>query len=138
MEHVNNFMVDDIVTPVTHRLHTSTLDPMQVQPHHTVTYRQTGCGRPRSGMDHQQDRMGFPIDVLFDFQHMYISRRGDTVRSPSLEINYSPCPLSPSLASSFVRLWQSEHQLHMLSPPHHPTLNSFRVSDCTIPHLVPL
>src|SRR5260221_14746430 len=48
-------------------------DPMQVQPCHMVTYGQTGHGRPRSGMDHQQDRMGFPIDILFDFQHMYIS-----------------------------------------------------------------
>src|SRR5258707_15652137 len=76
---------------------------MWVWPHHTVTYRQTSCGGPRSGMDHQQDGMGFPVDVLFDFQHMYISRRGDTVRSPSLEINYSPHPLSPSLASSFTR-----------------------------------
>src|SRR5258708_18164598 len=47
-----------------------------------VTYGQTGHGGLRSGMDHQQDRMGFPIDVLFDFQHMYISRKGDTVRSP--------------------------------------------------------
>src|SRR5258708_14175266 len=99
-----------IVTPVTHQLRTSALDLMWVQPCHMVTYRQTGHGRPRSGMDCQQDGMGFPIDVLFDFQHMYISRRGDTVRSPSLEINYSPCPLSPSLASSFVRPWQSECQ----------------------------
>src|SRR5258707_2141001 len=98
------------VTTVTHQLCTSVSDLMQVRLHHTVTYRQTGCGRPRSGMDHQQDRMGFPIDVLFDFQHMYISRRGDTVRSPSLEINYSPCPSSLSLASSFARLWQSKHQ----------------------------
>src|SRR5258708_5666458 len=100
----------DFVTPVIHRLCTSASDPMWVQPHHMVTYRQTGHGGPRSGMDHQQDGMGFPVDVLFDFQHMYISRRGDTVRSPSLEINYSPCPLSPSLVSSFTRPWQSEHQ----------------------------
>src|SRR5260221_6669093 len=98
------------VTPVTHQLRTSVLDLMQVRPCHMVTYGQTGCGRPRSRIDHQQDGTGFPIDVLFDFQHMYISRRGDTVRSPSLEINYSPCPLSLSLASSFVRLWQSKHQ----------------------------
>src|SRR5258708_7099215 len=103
-----------------------------------VTYRQTGCGGPRSGMDCQQDRTGFPIDVLFDFQHMYISRRGDTVRSPSLEINYSPCPLSPSLVSSFMRLWQSKCQQHTLSPPHCPTLTPFRVSDHAILHLVPL
>src|SRR5258705_11125455 len=58
------------------------LDLMWVRPRHSVTYGQTGHGRLRSGMDHQQDRMGFPIDVLFDFQHMYISRKGDTVRSP--------------------------------------------------------
>src|SRR6266446_1891745 len=103
-----------------------------------VTYGQTGHSRPRSGMDHQQDGMGFPVDVLFDFQHMYISRRGDTVRSPSLEINYSPHPSSLSLASSFVRPWQSEHHQHMLSPPHHPMLTPFRVSDHTISHLVPL
>src|SRR5260221_14275359 len=111
---------------------------MWVWPHHTVTYGQTGCGRPRSGMDCQQDGIGFPVDVLFDFQHMYISRRGDTVRSPSLEINYSSHPLSLSLASSFTRPWQSEHQQHMLSPPHCPTLTPFRVSDHAISHLVPL
>ena len=70
------------VTPVTHQLCTSVLDLMQVQPHHTVTYRQTGYGGPGSGMDCQQDGMGFPVDVLFDFQHMYISRRGDTVGPP--------------------------------------------------------
>src|SRR5260221_10565887 len=114
------------------------LDTMWVQPCHMVTYGQTGHGGLRSGMDHQQDGMGFPVDVLFDFQHMYISRRGDTVRSPSLEINYSPCPSSPSLASSFARPWQSKCQQHMLSPPHHPMLTPFRVSDHAIPHLVPL
>src|SRR5258705_155447 len=97
---------------------------MWVQPCHTVTYGQTGHGGPRSGMDHQQDRMGFPIDVLFDFQHMYISRRGDTVRSPSLEINYSPHPSSLILATSFARPWQSEHQWYTLSTPHHPMLSS--------------
>src|SRR5258708_13416958 len=96
-------MLEGGVTPVTHRLHTSVLDLMWVRPCHMVTYRQIGHGGPRSGMDHQQDGMGFPVDVLFDFQHMYISRRGDTVSTPSLEINYSPHPLSPTLASSFTR-----------------------------------
>src|SRR5260221_5139469 len=103
-----------------------------------VTYGQTGHGRPRSGMDCQQDGTGFPIDVLFDFQHMYISRRGDTVRSPSLEINYSPHPSSLSLVSSFMRLWQSKCQQHTLSPPHHPMLTPFRVSNHAISHSVPL
>src|SRR6266436_4209276 len=53
--------------------------------------------------------------VLFDFQNMYISRRGDTVGPPVWKSNIAPCLLClRSLSTSSVRLWQSEHQQHML------------------------
>src|SRR5260221_7395610 len=47
---------------------------------------------------------------------MYISRRVDIIGPPVWKSTISPCLSKSELAS--LRLWQSEHQQHTLSPLH--------------------
>src|SRR5258708_35978076 len=72
------------------------------------------CSRPIAGWN------GFPRKKPFDFQYMYISRRGDIVGPPVWKSTISPCLSKSKLAS--LRLWQSEHQQCTLSPLHHHML----------------
>src|SRR5260221_12365202 len=77
-----------------------------------------------------------PSDIIFDFQHMYISRRGDTVGPPvwkSIILHvFSKSKLSV-LEAVAVR---APTMYVAPSTPSHA--NSYRVSDRAISHPVPL
>src|SRR5258708_1131133 len=77
-----------------------------------------------------------PSDIIFDFQHMYISRRGDTVGPPV----WKSIILHVFLKSELSILEAVAVRVPMTyiapSTPSHP--NSYRVSDCAISHPVPL
>ncbi len=103
---------DLMLTPMTHQPCASTSDPMWVQTHHNRYVQVDRVGWDQEWTTNRTEWFA-PSDIIFDFQHMYISRRGDNQL-------FSMSFQSPSLVS--LRPWQSEHQRHTLHPPHHHTL----------------
>ena len=105
-----NWAWDHGVTPVTHHPPHTHIRPISEL---IMSYRydwMSAHGRLLAGWN------GSSWQKPFDFQYMYISRRGDIVGPPVWKSTTSPCLSKSKLAS--LRLWQSEHQWHMLSPLH--------------------
>src|SRR5258707_692391 len=64
------------------RCHTcDSLDPMQVRTHHNGYIQVDRMGRDQEWTANRMEQFA-PSDIIFDFQNMYISRRGDTVGPP--------------------------------------------------------
>src|SRR5258708_9640682 len=66
---------------MTHQPHASASDPMRGRTRHN---RYVWVDRPGQDQEWTANRTEWfaPSDIIFDFQHMYISRRGDTVGPP--------------------------------------------------------
>src|SRR5258705_13730117 len=124
-----------IVTPVTHQPCTSASDPMRVQTHHNGYIQVDRAGQDQEWTTNRMERFA-PSDIIFDFQHMYISRRGDTVGPPvwkSIILHvFSKSELSV-LEAVAVRV-----PMMYVAPSTPSHANSYRVSDHAISHLVPL
>src|SRR5260370_39307918 len=94
----------------------------------------------RAGRDQEQtaNRMEqFALsDIIFDFQHMYISRRGDTVGPPVWKSTILHIFSKSELSVLEAMAVQAPTMYIAPSTPSHA--NSYRVSDRTILHLVPL
>src|SRR5260370_23986288 len=124
-----------MLTPVTHQPHASASDPMRVQTRHNRYVWVDRVGRDQEWTTNRMEWFA-PSDIIFDFQHMYISRRGDTVGPPvwkSIILHvFSKSKLS-ILEAMAVR---APTMYIAPSTPSHA--NSYMVSDCAISHLVPL
>src|SRR5258708_17000526 len=88
---------DPMLTPMTHQPHASASDPMQVQTHHNGYVWVDRAGQDQEWTANRMEQFA-PSDIIFDFQHMYISRRGDTVPQSGNQL-FSTSFQSPSLAS---------------------------------------
>src|SRR6266481_1202820 len=124
-----------MLTPMTHQPHASALDPMRVRTCHNGYVQVDRAGRDQEWTTNRMERFALS-DIIFDFQHMYISRRGDTVGPPvwkSIILHiFSKSELSV-LEAVAVRV-----PLTYVVPSTPSHANSYRVSDRTISHLVPL
>src|SRR5258708_4754794 len=72
---------DPMLTPMTHQPRASALDPMRVRTHHNRYVWVDRAGQDQERTANRTEQFA-PSDIIFDFQHMYISRRGDTVGPP--------------------------------------------------------
>src|SRR5258708_25295114 len=72
---------DPMLTPVTHQPRASASDPMRVRTCHNGYVRVDRAGRDQERTANKTEWFA-PSDIVVDFQHMYISRRGDTVGPP--------------------------------------------------------
>src|SRR5258708_7147811 len=122
--------------PTLSRLHrASASDPMRVQTCHNGYIWVDRAGQDQEWTANRMERFA-PSDIIFDFQHMYISRRGDTVGPPvwkSIILHvFSKSELSV-LEAMAVRV-----PMMYVAPSTLSHTNSYRVSDCAISHLVPL
>src|SRR6266446_8276790 len=70
-----------MLTPMTHQPHASASDPMRVRTRHNRYVRVDRAGQDQERTTNRTEWFA-PSDIIFDFQHMYISRRGDTVGPP--------------------------------------------------------
>src|SRR5260370_38230439 len=70
-----------MLTPMTHQPHASTSNPMRVQTCHNRYIWVGRGGRDQERTTNRTEQFAMS-DIIFDFQHMYISRRGDTVGPP--------------------------------------------------------
>src|SRR5258705_9052933 len=124
-----------MLTPVTHQPCTSASDPMWVQTRHNRYIQVDRVGRDQEWTANRTEWFALS-DFIFDFQHMYISRRGDTVGPPVWKSTilhvFSKSELS-ILEAMAVRAPTT-----YVAPSTLSHANSYRVSDCTISHLVPL
>src|SRR5260370_15332587 len=124
-----------MLTPVTHQPRASASDPMRVRTRHNGYVRVDRVGRDQERTTNRTEQFALS-DIIFDFQHMYISRRGDTVGPPvwkSIILHvFSKSELS-ILEAVAVRVPMT---YVVPSTPSHA--NSYRVSDCAISHPVPL
>src|SRR5258707_15306528 len=77
-----------------------------------------------------------PLDIIFDFQHMYISRRGDTVGPPVWKSIILHIFLKSKL--SVLEAMAVRVPTTYVAPSTLSHANSYRVSDRTISHPVPL
>src|SRR5258707_15223514 len=126
---------DPMLTPVTHQPCGSASDPMWVRTRHNGYVRVDRAGRDQERTTNRTERFALS-DIIFDFQHMYISRRGDTVGPPvwkSIILHvFSKSELSV-LEAVVVQVPTT-----YVAPSTLSHANSYRVSDCAISHLVPL
>src|SRR5258708_37467883 len=75
-----------------------------------------------------------PSDIIFDFQNMYISRRGDTVGPPVWKSTILHIFLKSKL--SVLEAMAVRVPMMYIAPSTPSHTNSYRVSDCAISHLV--
>src|SRR5258706_2166311 len=124
-----------MLTPVTHQPDASASDPMRVRTRHNGYVQVDRVGRDQEWTTNRTEQFALS-DIIFDFQHMYISRRGDTVGPPvwkSIILHvFSKSELS-ILEAVAVRVPMT---YVVPSTPSHA--NSYRVSNCAISHPVPL
>ncbi len=127
--------LDPMLTPVTHQPCTSASDPMRVQTHHNGYIQVDRAGQDQEWTTNRTEQFA-PSDIIFDFQHMYISRRGDTVGPPvwkSIILHiFSKSELSVLEAVAV------QAPMTYVAPSTLLHANSYRVSDHAISHLVPL
>src|SRR5258708_6457670 len=126
---------DPMLTPVTHQPCASASDPMRVRTHHNRYVRVDRAGRDQEWTANRTEQFA-PSDIIFDFQHMYISGRGDTVGPPvwkSIILHvFSKSELSV-LEAVAVRA-----PMTYVAPSTPSHTNSYRVSNHAISHPVPL
>jgi len=126
---------DLMLTPMTHQPCASTSDPMWVQTHHNRYVQVDRVGWDQEWTTNRTEWFA-PSDIIFDFQHMYISRRGDTVGPPvwkSIILHvFSKSELS-ILEAVAVRV-----PMMYVAPSTPSHANSYRVSNHAISHPVPL
>src|SRR5258707_14344576 len=124
-----------MLTPMTHQPRASALDPMQVRTRHNGYIQVDRAGRDQERTANRMEWFA-PSDIIFDFQHMYISRRGDTVGPPvwkSIILHvFSKSELSILEA---VAVQVPTTYVAPSTPSH---ANSYRVSNHAILHPVPL
>src|SRR5258708_21565967 len=77
-----------------------------------------------------------PSDIIFDFQHMYISRRGDTVGPPVWKSTILHVFLKSEL--SVLEAVPVQAPMTYVAPSTLSHANSYRVSDHAISHPIPL
>src|SRR5258708_15976593 len=127
--------LDPMLTPMTHQPHASALDPMRVRTCHNGYVWVDRAGRDQEWTANRTEWFA-PSDIIFDFQHMYISRRGDTVGPPVWKSTilhvFSKSELSV-LEAMAVRA-----PMTYVAPSTLSHANSYRVSDHAISHPVPL
>src|SRR5258708_28286931 len=70
-----------MLTPMTHHPRASASDRMRVRTHHNRYVQVDRAGRDQERTANRMEWFALS-DIIFDFQHMYISRRGDTVGPP--------------------------------------------------------
>ena len=126
---------DPMLTPMTHQPHTSASDPMWVRTRHNRYIWVDRAGRDQEWTANRTEQFA-PSDIIFDFQHMYISRRGDTVGPPVWKSTILHVFLKSELSILEAMAVQAPTTYIAPSTPSHT--NSYRVSDHAISHLVPL
>src|SRR5258708_5628975 len=124
-----------MLTPVTHQPHTSASDPMRVRTRHNGYVRVDRAGQDQERTANRTERFA-PSDIIFDFQHMYISRRGDTVGPPVWKSIILHVFLKSEL--SILEAMAVRAPMTYVAPSTPSHTNSYRVSDHTILHPVPL
>src|SRR5258708_21165462 len=124
-----------MLTPMTHQPCASASDPMRVQTRHNGYVWVDRAGQDQEWTANRTERFALS-DIIFDFQHMYISRRGDTVGPPVWKSTilhiFSKSELSV-LEAVAVRV-----PTMYIAPSTPSHANSYMASDCPILHLVPL
>src|SRR5260370_42442621 len=128
-------MSDLMLTPVTKQPQASASDPMQVQTHHNGYIWVDRAGRDQEQTTNRMEWFALS-DIIFDFQHMYISRRGDTVGPPVWKSTILHVFSKSKLNILEAVAVQAPMTYIAPSTPSHA--NSYRVSDCAILHPVPL
>src|SRR5258705_13340687 len=124
-----------MLTPVTHQPHTSASDPMRVQTCHNRYVWVDRVGQDQEQTTNRMEQFA-PSDIIFDFQHMYISRRGDTVGPPVWKSTILHVFLKSKLSILEAVAVRAPTTYVAPSTPSHA--NSYRVSNHAISHLVPL
>src|SRR6266436_1963702 len=123
------------VTPVTHRPCTSASDLMQVQTCHNRYIWVDRMGQDQEWTTNRMEQFALS-DIIFDFQHMYISRRGDTVGSPVWKSTILHVFLKSEL--SVLETVAVQAPTTYVEPSTLSYTNSYRVSHQTILHGSPL
>src|SRR6266436_3468660 len=127
--------LDPMLTPMTHQPRASASDPMQVRTCHNGNVWVDRAGQDQERTANRTERFALS-DIIFDFQHMYISRRGDTVGPPVWKSTILHIFLKSEL--SILETMAVQVPTMYIEPSTPSYANSYRVSDCTILHLVPL
>ena len=127
--------LDLMLTPMTHQPCASASDPMWVWTCHNRYIQVDRTGQDQEWTANRTEQFALS-DIIFDFQHMYISRRGDTVGPPVWKSTilhvFSKSKLSVLEA---MAVWAPMTYVVPSTPSH---ANSYRVSGCAILHPVPL
>src|SRR5258707_4053537 len=124
-----------MLTPMTHQPCTSALDPMQVRTRRNGYVWVDRAGRDQEWTTNRTERFA-PSDIIFDFQHMYISRRGDTVGPPVWKSIILHVFLKSEL--SILEAVAVRAPMTYVVPSTLSHANSYRVSNHAILHPVPL
>src|SRR5258708_28671144 len=128
-------MSDPMLRPMPHQPCTSASDPMQVRTHHNRYVWVDRAGQDQEWTANRMEQFA-PSDIIFDFQHMYISRRGDTVGPPVWKSTILHVFSKSKLSVLEAVAVQAPMTYVAPSPPYHA--NSYRVSNHAILHPVPL